>query len=199
MTEVEGKKSLGAVPLVYPIPIALVGTLVNKKPNFAEIGDVGIMGVKPPLVYVSSGKDHYTNKGILKHGAYSINFPSTDLLEKTDFCGIKSGHDTDKSELFDIFYGELKTVPMIRECPVNLVCKVVKTFSIQHREIFVGEVMDAYVNEEFVTEEKGRKKIPDMRKLDPIIYALDNQYYKIGEPIGVGYREGRKVKSDESE
>jgi hypothetical protein len=31
-----------------------------------------------------------------------------------------------------------------------------------------------------------------MRKLDPIIYALDNRYYKIGEIIGIGYQESKK-------
>ena len=83
---------------------------------------------------------------------------------------------------------------MIRECPVNLECKVIKEFSIKHRQVFVGEVVQAYVNEEFVIEKEGRKVIVDMRKLDPIIYALDNRYYKIGEPIGIGYQESKKLK-----
>jgi hypothetical protein len=31
-----------------------------------------------------------------------------------------------------------------------------------------------------------------MDKLDPIIYALDNRYYRIGEIIGTGYQEGKE-------
>jgi hypothetical protein len=27
-----------------------------------------------------------------------------------------------------------------------------------------------------------------------IIYALDNRYYQIGQPTGVGYREGRDLR-----
>jgi len=41
------------------------------------------------------------------------------MLE-TDFCGIMTGKKTDKAALFEVFYGELKTAPMIRQCPVNM-------------------------------------------------------------------------------
>jgi flavin reductase (DIM6/NTAB) family NADH-FMN oxidoreductase RutF len=185
------KVKLGTVALVYPIPIVLAGANVNGKPNYATLGDCGIMGIKPPLVYISSSREHYTNKGILENGTYSVNFPSTDLLAVTDYCGIVSGSEVNKSELFDTFYGELGTAPMIRECPVNLECKVVKEFCIQHRQIFVGQVVQAHVDDEFVIEIEGRRTIADMTQLDPIIYALDNRYYKIGEPIGIGYSEGK--------
>jgi hypothetical protein len=35
-----------------------------------------------------------------------------------------------------------------------------------------------------------------MTKLDPIIYALDNRYYRIGKPIGVGYKEGKGFQTE---
>ncbi|MFX1417662.1 MAG: flavin reductase family protein [Promethearchaeota archaeon] len=190
------KAKFGKVPLIYPVPIILAGALVNNKPNFETLGDVGIMGINPPLVYISSGQDHYTNQGILEHGTFSVNFPTTQLLVKTDYCGIVSGKDEDKSHLFNIFYGDLKTAPMIRECPVNLECKVVKEFSIQHRQIFIGDVVQAHVSENYVIISEEGQKIADMVKLDPIIYALDNRYYKIGEIIGMGYQEGKKFKQD---
>jgi flavin reductase (DIM6/NTAB) family NADH-FMN oxidoreductase RutF len=185
------KIKFGSVPLVYPIPMVLAGANVNGKPNYATLGDCGVMGIKPPLVYISSGQDHYTNKGILENETFSVNFPSTDMLAVTDYCGTVSGKDVDKSALFESFYGELGNAPMIRQCPVNLECRVVKEFSIQHRQIFVGEVVQAYVDEKFVVEREGRRGIVDLTRLDPIIYALDNRYYKIGASIGVGYREGK--------
>lgn len=187
------KVKLGGIPIVYPIPIVLAGALVQERPNFETLGDVGIMGINPAIVYISSGKEHYTNLGILEHGTFSINFPHTELLTKADYCGTVSGHDVDKSKLFDIFFGQLKTAPMIQECPVNLECKVIKEFCIKHRQVFVGEVEQAYVTEEFVIHCKERPGIADMIRLDPIIYALDNRYYKIGKSIGVGYDESKKL------
>lgn len=186
------KVKLGGVPLVYPIPIVLAGADVGGRPNFATLGDCGIMGIRPPLVYVSLHRDHHTTQGILENGTFSVNIPTTQMLAVTDFCGIVSGKQVDKSQLFEIFYGELVTAPMIQECRVNLECRVVKDFSIEHRQVFVGDVAQAYVEESCVVERDGRRVIGEMTKLDPIIYALDNRYYRIGEPIGVGYREGKQ-------
>ncbi|MBN1328147.1 MAG: flavin reductase family protein [Candidatus Heimdallarchaeota archaeon] len=187
------KVKFGRVPLIYPIPIILVGALVDDKPNFETVGDVCILGINPPIICISSGNTHYTNEGILKHGTFSINFPTTSMLSVTDYCGSVSGREIDKAQYFDIFYGELGNVPMIKNCPANIECKVIKEFSIQHRQIFIADVIQTYVNEEFVTEKDGQKFIVDMQKLDPIIYALDNRYYKIGEQIGIGYQESKKL------
>ena len=71
--------------------------------------------------------------------------------------------------------------------------RVLKEFSIQHRQVFVGEVVQTHISEDFVNEVDGRHQIAGLGRLDPIIYALDNRYYRIGEPIGVGYREGQKL------
>jgi flavin reductase (DIM6/NTAB) family NADH-FMN oxidoreductase RutF len=191
------KVKIGRIPYVYPVPIVLVGANVQGKPNFETIGDVDLMGINPPLVYVSSGRDHYTNQGILENGAFSINFANTRLLALTDYCGTVSGRDVDKGALFDTFYGELGTAPMIEACPVNIECRVIQEFSIQHRQVFVAEVVQTYVSDEFVAEKDGRKAIADLTHLDPILYALDNRYYSIGEPIGIGYQEAKQVKGDE--
>jgi len=188
------KVKLGALPLIYPIPIVLTGANVHDKPNFATLGDCGIMGINPPLVYVSLHRDHYTTGGILENETFSINFPSTDMLAITDYCGFVSGKEVDKSAIFEIFYGELGTAPMIQACRVNLECQVVKEFSIEHRQIFVGRVAETYVDEAYVSEQNGRRTVAEMSALDPIIYALDNRYYQIGQVIGKGYHEGRRYK-----
>jgi flavin reductase (DIM6/NTAB) family NADH-FMN oxidoreductase RutF len=191
------KLKLGALPLVYPIPIVLAGADVQGRPNFATLGDCGVMGIKPALVYVSLGQNHYTTQGILENGTYSVNFPTTDMLAVTDYCGIVSGRDVVKSALFETFYGELDNAPMICQCPVNLECHVVHEFAIEHRHIFVGQVVQAHIDETFVGERDGGRVIADMTQLDPIIYALDNRYYRIGEPIGLGYNEGKALQNED--
>jgi flavin reductase (DIM6/NTAB) family NADH-FMN oxidoreductase RutF len=185
------KIKLGALPYIYPIPITLVGANVAGKPNFVTIGDVGLIGINPPVVSISSHVQHHTNQGILENETFAINFPTTAMLAETDYCGIVSGREVDKAALFEVFYGELKTAPMIKACPVSLECRVIKEFSIQHRQVFVGEVIQTHVSEQFVTETNGRKQVAALPQLDPIIYALDNRYYRIGETIGVGYHEGK--------
>lgn len=187
------KQKLGNIPYIFPVPIVLVGANVDGKPNFETIGDVGLMGIKPPIVYISSGMDHYTNRGILANKTFSINYPTTDMLPIVDYCGQVSGRDANKALLFEVFYDEAETAPMITSCPVNLECHVIKEFCIQHRQIFIAEVVQTYVSEEFVEQVEGRKVIADLTRLDPILYALDNRYYRVGEIIGTGYQEARKL------
>jgi flavin reductase (DIM6/NTAB) family NADH-FMN oxidoreductase RutF len=187
------KIKIGATPYLYPIPIVLVGAMVNGKANFETIGDVGIMGLQPALVYISSHRDHYTNIGILKEGAFSINIPSTTMLAETDYCGIVSGMQSCKADLFEIFFGN-SGAPMIEKCPVNLECKVLRELSIQHRQVFIAGVIQTYVTSDFIEKRNGKQIVCDLDKLDPIIYSLDNKYYRVGKVIGVGYKEGLQIK-----
>lgn len=181
------------LPLIYPVPIILAGALVDGIPNYVTIGDTGLMGIKPPLVFISSHVNHHTNLGILTHKTFSINLPNTDLLAKVDYCGIVSGADVDKSALFTNFLGELKTAPMIEECPVNLECQVLKEFKIEHRQIFVGEVIVTHIDSQLLVHEGEQVSLPGMSALNPILYALDNQYYRTGQKIGTGYHEGQTL------
>ena len=69
----------------------------------------------PPMMGVALNKRHYTPTGSRECQSFSINIPPVDLVaaQRTDYCGLVSGRETDKSELFDLFYGELGTAPMI--------------------------------------------------------------------------------------
>jgi flavin reductase (DIM6/NTAB) family NADH-FMN oxidoreductase RutF len=192
------KIKLGPTALIYPIPIVLCGAMVKGKPNWATIGDCGIMGLKPPLVYVSLNKNHHTTSGIIESNGFSINIPSTALLAETDYCGMVSGRDADKSTLFEYFFGESGNIPMISGCPVNLECRIVKDFLIEHRHIFIGEVIQTHVSDEYVIEASGRLMPTGIDKLDPIIYSLDNKYHKIGPAIGTGYKEGESFRKNDS-
>ena len=181
------------LPLIYPVPIVLAGTMVDGTPNYVTIGDTGLMGIKPPLVFISSHVNHHTNTGILLNQTFSINLPTTSMLAAVDYCGIVSGADVDKSALFTNFFGELETAPMIEECPVNLECKLVKKFSIEHRQVFVGEVNTTYIESQLLIHEGERVSLPSLSALNPILYALDNHYYQTGPEIGLGYHEGQKL------
>ena len=189
------KQKLGPVPLVYPIPIALVGAMVDDHPNFTEVGDVGIMGIKPPYIFVYLGEKSHSKRGIAETGQFSLNFPDTKLMAEADYCGVASGKTVNKADLFTLFYDEegFPDLPLIEECPVNLACQVLKHFTLQHRNVFVGKVVQTYVREDCLVQKGEHRTLADLTVLDPLIYALDNRYYRIGQPIGTGYQESKKV------
>ena len=169
--------------LLSPLPVILVGAQVNDKPNYLVIGyscpfDFG------KYIFFSISKTRYTTIGIHENMTFSVNIPSDDLVEETNICGSKSGRDIDKSTLFDTFYGELKTAPMIRKCPINIECEVNEILDYERNEGIIGRVVKSYVSPQCTIEEEGEVKL-DWRKIHPIIWATggDFNYYRLGERL----------------
>jgi flavin reductase (DIM6/NTAB) family NADH-FMN oxidoreductase RutF len=180
----------GTYPLVYPLPAVLVGAIVDGKTNFETIGNCGIISVEPSVIYISSAKSNYTNRGITEHEVFSVNVPSVDLVERVDYCGLVSGSDTDKSQVFDCFYDSHDKAPMISECPVNMTCKVIRTFEVHNMDVFIGEVIETFVREDCTTNGYA-----DTKKTNPIVYCMDNLYWSIGDTIGRGFNSGKSYKN----
>lgn len=187
-----GKQKIGAKTYLYPMPTVLVGALVNAKPNFMTIAYCGIVGHEPPFIEITADKEHYTSAGIKENQTFSVNLPSARSVEITDFVGLNSGNDVDKSDLFTVFFGELETAPMIQEVPLNLECKLEKTIELDEGTdyIFIGRIVQTYIDEECLTNKK-----PDIKKINPIIFSMhENNYWKIGECIGKAFKIGEKYK-----
>jgi flavin reductase (DIM6/NTAB) family NADH-FMN oxidoreductase RutF len=188
------KKKIRVNPYLYPFPVVIIGTLVNNKPNFMPLGWISLFEYEPVTIAISSSKNHYTNQGIKNNLTFSVNTPSVNMVLPTDYCGLFSGKESDKSEVFDIFYGELKTAPMITDAPLNLECKVVKILDTKDfvktergHDIFIGEVINAYTEEQYLTN-----TIPDIEKMKPFVLTLnDNNYWKVGEHIGRAWSIGK--------
>jgi flavin reductase (DIM6/NTAB) family NADH-FMN oxidoreductase RutF len=185
------RRKLGPIPYVYPVPIVLVGSLVDGKPNYATVGDCAIMGIRPAVVAVSLGVGHHTTRGVLEHRTFGISIPRTEDLALVDLFGQVSGRDVDKSCLVESFFGELGTAPMAAFSPVTLECRVLSELKVDHRHIFVGSVVQAHVDESFIDKDG---KVAPLTELDPILYALDNRYYRVGDAIGVGYQEAKALR-----
>ena len=184
-------KPIGPVNGLYPMPTTLVGTTVNEKPNIITIAHVGIMNHGTPQ-YISLGmaKAHYTNAGIRENQTFSVCLPSEALMVETDYCGIMTGKKTDKAALFDLFYGELETAPMIRQCPVCMECRLDRTFDFETHDVFIGEIVETYVDESMLTEGKI-----DIGKVRPLLFDMSRiQYFSLGEPIGKCWNVGKRLK-----
>ena len=115
------KVELAPDRLMYPRPTLLVGSNVDGKANFMAVGGGGVANAGPPMIAVPIRHHQYTLKGILQNMTFSVNTPSVDLIKETDYCGIVSGANIDKSKVcgFNVFYGKLKTAPLIEQCPLN--------------------------------------------------------------------------------
>jgi len=183
------KMKLGARNCLYPLPTTLVGANVNGKPNYSTVAHVGIMD--PGSVSLGMNKVHYTNIGIKKNKTFSVNLPSVDMVIITDYCGIMSGKKVNKAELFENFYGTLETAPMIKECPINMECRLIQTVDFPSHDVFVGEVVETYCDERILTD-----GVVDFSKVQPIFFVMnDRSYWKLGERLAKAWNIGKEFKS----
>lgn len=174
---------------IYPMPVVLAGAVVGEKVNFLAVGWISRVNSQPPMLAMALNKRHFTNGGIREHKEFSINLPGVDLLEKADYCGLVSGRETDKSKLFNIFYGKLRSAPLIRECPLCIACSLVEVMPLPSNDLFIGEVMEAYADEGCLTAGS-----PDISKMQPFTLTMpDNTYWRIGEKAGQAWDAGRRL------
>jgi len=184
------KVNLGADAYIYPMPVTLVGAMVEGRANFMAVGWVMRVNRQPPLLAVALNKAHYTPKGIRAQRSFSVNFPGADLMEKADYCGLVSGHKVDKSGLFRVFFGELGTAPLIEECPLGLECRVFDVVELPANDLFIGEIVAAYADADCLTD--GR---PDILKINPLLLTMpDNNYWTVGTHAGLAWGAGKKLK-----
>jgi flavin reductase (DIM6/NTAB) family NADH-FMN oxidoreductase RutF len=184
------KKKLGALNALYPMPTVLVGAMVNGKPNFITIAHLGIMDLG--TISVSVNQEHYTCAGVKESKAFSINFPTADMVEKVDYCGIVSGERTDKATLFDLFTGDDTGAPMISECPVNMECELLKTFDFHEHDVYIGKIVQTHCDDSLLVDDHIAAE-----KLDPILFFLgDRSYYGLGPKIAPAWKIGEKLIQD---
>ncbi len=172
------KTSIEPGNYIYPMPLALIGAqMPDGKPNFMVVAYVGAVNHQPPVIMVSMAKDHATNEAIEASGAFTVNIPSSSMIDVVDYTGTVSGKEMDKSSLYKVFYGELGNAPMIQSAPINLECKLADRIEYPYNVAYIGDVVGSYVEESLLAE-----GLPDMGKVDPLCFSMhDFNYYRLGD------------------
>lgn len=184
------KTTLGPVNAMYPSLTTIVGAVVNGRANFCTVAHVGIMNHGTPQ-YISVGLNrlHHTNAGIHELGAFSVNVPGRALVKETDYVGLVSGKNTDKSSLFDVFYGDTGA-PLISQCPVAMDCRLERVVEFPTHEVFVGEIVQVHADEAVLTSGKI-----DVKKLDPLLFDMASvMYWSLGDPVAQCWSVGKELK-----
>ena len=114
-------------------------------------------------------------------GDFILNIPTQNLLKETDICGTISGRDKDKFDLCGFTKAKASMVRslMIKECPVNIECKVTNILSLGAHDMFIGEVVKIH-RDASVLDKKGNM---DYSKASPVVYN-QGEYWSLGKRIG---------------
>jgi flavin reductase (DIM6/NTAB) family NADH-FMN oxidoreductase RutF len=186
MKQIFEQKNLFCLPWAQTI----LGTHLKGKVNFMALDWLTRVNVTPALLGICVHKGHASHEAIVDTGEFSVNLPTVEMVEKTDYAGLVSGRHVDKSDLFKVFYGELKSAPMISECPLTMECKLIQAVDLPTNSFFISEIMNIYAEDEILSEGK-----PDMKKMRPFLLTMpDNNYWAIGENIGRAWSAGKKLR-----
>lgn len=134
------KKNFFCLPWAQTI----LETHLNGKINFMAQARLTRVSVNPAMLGICVNKYNASHGAIVDTGEFSINLPTVEMVEKTDYVGLVSDKNADKSHLFEVFYGELKSAPMIVECPLTLECKLSQAVNLPTHTFFIAEMINIF-------------------------------------------------------
>lgn len=178
---------------IYPIPAVMVSCGTMEKSNIITVAWTGILNTNPAMCYISVRPERYSHDIIKENGEFAINLTTRQLAYATDWCGVKSGREVDKFKEMKLTKekANIISVPLIKESPVSVECKVKEIVPLGSHDMFVAEIVAIDADEKYI-DEKGAF---DISKCDLIAYA-NGGYYPLESKIGkFGYSVQKKSKT----
>ena len=178
---------------IYPIPAVMVSCGTMEESNIITVAWTGILNTNPAMCYISVRPERYSHDIIKENGEFAINLTTRQLAYATDWCGVKSGRDVDKFKEMKLTKekANIISVPLIKESPVSVECKVKEIVPLGSHDMFVAEIVAIDADEKCI-DEKGAF---DISKCDLIAYA-NGGYYPLESKIGkFGYSVQKKSKT----
>lgn len=172
------KRNIGKMVALYPMPVVVVGTFIDDKPNWMLVAHTGIIGHDKMLI--SSAAPHYTNNGIAIGRMISMNIIDKPLLVKADKAGSVSGNKEDKSGLFSWNAGE-NGAPLITDAKLSMECEVVDIYESEGFHNYIVKPLAVYADDSIMND-KGKI---DYELLSPVLFDMPNyEYLETGKVIG---------------
>ncbi len=169
--------------IVNPVPAVLVSC--GDKPenyNMLTVAWTGTICSEPAMAYVSIRPERHSYEIIKRTGEFVINLTTEALAEATDWCGVRSGRNFDKFKECGLTADKSAVVaaPSIVESPISIECRVKQIIPLGSHDMFIGEVVNVAVDEQYLDAETGKLDVEKMRLL---AYA-HGAYFALGEKIG---------------
>ena len=168
---------------LYPVPCVLVSCRDGEtgRRNIITVAWCGVASSKPPILYVSIRPSRLSHAMIKKSRDFVINVPTLELLKEVDLCGTVSGSKVDKFDSFGLHEEAPAVVgsPLIKECPVNIECRLKEIVSLGSHDMFLGEVVRVHAESGLLNKDNTI----DYGKARPIIYN-QGEYWGLENRLG---------------
>lgn len=175
------KISWPAGTLLAPVPPALISSGTLENPNVMTAAWTGIVCSDPAMTYVSLRPSRYSHEIISKSGEFVINVPNLPLAKAVDFCGVKSGRNTDKFQACGITAAPSSKIkaPQVKEAPISLECKVRSITHYGTHDMFLADIVAVNVDDAYINKQGGL----NLEKAGLLAYA-HGFYYTLGRQLG---------------
>ena len=177
--------SLSPSTLLSPTPVVLVSCAEKDRPenrNMITLAWAGTVNSEPPMVSVSIRKERFSHSMILESGEFVVNLADEDMCRAVDFCGVRSGRDTDKSRETGLRYipaEGMAAAPAVEGAPASLSCRVRQVIPLGSHDMFLGEIVAVRVRQDLLDEKGGLH----LEKARLIAYS-HGLYQKLGDVMG---------------
>lgn len=186
-----GKRQFKPGNLLYPVPAVLVSAAdKDGNSNLITVAWTGTICSDPPMLSISVRPERYSYHMIRETGEFVVNLTTEELVRAVDFCGVKSGRDTDKWKETGLTpeKASVVNVPLVRQSPVNLECRVLRVDELGSHHMFIAQVVAVDVDEKYMDE----KDQFHLSAAKPLAYS-HGRYYGLGECLGFfGYSVQKK-------
>ena len=189
-----GRKVLNAGTLLAPLPAVMVSCGTLEKANVLTVAWTGIVNTKPPMTYISVRPTRYSYGIIKESGEFVINLTTSKMVRETDFCGVKSGKDTDKLKKCGLHIEAASAVsaPIIKESPLSLECRVVDIRPLGSHDMFLAEIAAVNVDGRYI-DSKGKI---NLNQAGLMAYS-HGEYFSLGRKLGsFGYSVAKRKTKD---
>lgn len=180
--------------MLYPLPAVMVSCKSGEeKPNIITVAWAGTVCTSPAMLSVSIRPERYSYHLIKESGEFVVNLTTEELTKAMDYCGVKSGRDTDKFKEMNLTPLPSKTInaPGIMESPVNIECKVEEILELGSHHMFIARITGVQVDEERL-DENDRLLLNEAG----LVAYVHGQYRALGKSLGTfGYSVRKKKKN----
>lgn len=180
------KVSLSTQLLLGPVPAAMISCgRPGEKYNIITLAWAGVVNSIPPMVSISIRPSRFSHSMVLDTKEFVINIATSDQVDLADGCGTLSGRDVDKFQHFGLtpVKGALEHAPLIKECPINLECRVEQTIDLPSHTLFIGRVIATH-GDAGILNEKGRV---DFKRCRPLGFCNGAYLATMPLDLSLGY------------
>ncbi len=168
--------------MLYPVPAVLV-TVADREgnSNIFTVAWAGTICTNPPMLSISVRPERHSYHMMKETGEFVVNLTTESMAWATDYCGVRSGRDVDKWKETGLTpeKANVVNVPVIKESPVNIECRVVKVEELGSHHMFIADVVAVDVDEAYMDE----KDTFHLSMAKPLAYS-HGRYYGMGEELG---------------